>query len=121
MLAGTETGTLLYSEAVLFVGDGECKPGKVQTVAEQGMGADDKIEGTGFESRNQFTFFFSSCGTGQQADSDSEPSENAAQRSIMLFCKYLSRRHEGGGIPGLNTLPDQRSCHQSLTTADVAL
>ena len=41
MLAGTETGTLLYSEAVLFVGDGECKPGKVQTVAEQGMGADD--------------------------------------------------------------------------------
>ena len=39
----------------------------------------------------------------------------------MLLCKDLCRRHEGGGIPGLKALPDQRSCHQSLAAADVTL
>ena len=121
VLAGAEVRTLFHTETVLFVGNGEGQPGKVQTVAEQGVGSDDEIERTGLEGFRQLPLFPGTGRAGKQSDADPEHAQNAAQRPEMLLRENLGRGHEGGGIARLKTLPDQRGGHQGFAAADVTL
>ena len=121
MLAGTEAGSLFHTETVLFIGDGKGETGEAQAIAEKGVGSDDQVKAAGFERFDKFPLVFCPCGTGQQADPDPKRTQIIRQCPVMLLRKNLGRRHEGGGIPGLEALPYKRSGNQRFAAAHVAL
>ena len=116
-----EPCTLLDTEAVLFVGDGQRQTGKAQAFGEQGVSPDDQIQLAVIQLLLQTLPLGRLHRACQQTDAQTHRRKESSEGLIMLLCQDLSGRHQKGEMPGPGTLPDQGRCRQRFAAADVAL
>ena len=93
----------------------------MQTVAEKCMCPDNQVQRPKFQRFVQLAFLLRPRGAGEESDLQPERRQKRAQCAIMLLCKNLGRRHEGGGISCPEALPDEGCGDKCLAAADIAL
>ena len=87
-------------------------------VLEQGVGADDDLDGAVLDAAQQAGAFLALDRSGQQGDRDGA---EAGQGAVVLLGQDLGGRHQGGLLAGFDRAQHGEQRDQGLAGADIAL
>ena len=91
-----ELGALGHTEAVLLVDDDEAEAGKLHRVLDDGMGADENLDGAVEQSFVYLLPSFTLDDTRQQGHANGHVAEKLADGLQVLLGQYLRRGHDAG-------------------------
>jgi hypothetical protein len=116
-----EREALVHAEAMLLVDDGEREIAERDFLLEQRVGADQQVELSGFEPRQDVGSRRTALAAGEDRDAQAGRLGERRDGFEMLARQDFRRRHEGSLPASLDHRRGGEQCHDGLAGADIAL